>query len=214
MTRATVFAALTVSAIAACASVGNAEAGGIRLGFGGPMASFIASPTHGGGGGSSYGRGAHCHKPAPQIANHYEPPHHTEVRRSEPKVARAEPKPSHQEKNQTSSAPKVSKVADTTADKSTSTNESPVGASGALALAQTDTAAATAPAVVDETTQTPAETVTPAPATPEVTAAAEPVKAVEPVKPAEVAKTEPAKDVGCKKFIPSVGVTIDVGCAK
>lgn len=227
MTRKSILAALTVSVLGSLTLTATAEAGGLRLGFGGPMASFVAKPTHGGGSGgykapSMYGRGAQCAKKRPQtqVASRHRP----EPRHVAPKIVRNEAKPARQEKVQAASVqretskPKtrVAAVARTVtktaeqAETATSTNASPVESSGALALAQTENAATTAaanaetpvveaveePVVVAETTVTPADTT--------VTAAAQP----------EVTAEEPAKDVGCKKFIPSVGVTIDVGCEK
>lgn len=231
MNRKTILAALTASVLGTLTLTATAEAGGLRLSFGGPMASFLAVPTHGGGSGghgalSQYGRGAQCAKKSQsqtQVAsrNHYEPRHvaevhHAEPRYVEPKIARAETKPARQEKVQVASVQRETskpKARAASVEKSVekvetepSTNASPVGSSGSLALAQTDNAASTAaanaetpvaePVVVAETTVAPADTT--------VTPAAQP----------EVTADDPAKDVGCKKFIPSVGVTIDVGCAK
>ena len=67
MTRKTILVALTASVLGSLTLTATAEAGGLRLSFGGPMASFVAVPTHGGGSGgysapSKYGRGAHCAK--------------------------------------------------------------------------------------------------------------------------------------------------------
>jgi hypothetical protein len=213
MTRTTLIAAVTASVLGSLAMTATAEAGGIRLGFGGPMASFVASPTHGGGGNSyqtasNYGRGGdHCAKKRPSYSVASRP-------HSEPRVvARSEPKPAHRDKVQVASVqhetwkPKASTAAtdaviEKAADKAeVASDTNSGGLTGSKALAQTDTAATTAAAadaaksdavVVAETPDAMTEA-TPAPA----------VKA-----------EEPAKDVGCKKFIPSVGVTIDVGCDK
>ena len=211
MTRTTFLAALTVSALGSLAFTGAAEAGGLRLGFGGPMASFLAVPTHGRSSGysdpSSYG-GGHCAKKrAPsQVASYaHVAPRRAEGHQAEPKFARAEARPAHHE------TVKVASIAkETTAAKSVVTETAPVtvsdaatttGTTGSMALTQTDMAAAKA--------ETAAATADPAAETPVVVAETTTVAAA----PALVTD-EPGKDVGCKKFIPSVGVTVTVGCAK
>ena len=217
MTRTTLIAAVTASVLGSLAMTATAEAGGIRLGFGGPMASFVASPTHGGGGhnyqtASNYGRGGdHCAKkrPSNSVASR---PH------SEPKVvARSEPKAVHRDKVQVASVqretskPKVSAattdaVIEKAADKAEAASDiGSGGLTGSKALAQTDTAATNAAAA--DAFKTGAVVVA---ETPEATTEATPALAVKADEPAK----DVAKDVGCKKFIPSVGVTIDVGCDK
>jgi hypothetical protein len=71
--------ASALTASMALASVAEAG-GGIRLGFGGPLGTFVATPTHGGGGGEGYQnkatakkripvqQAARAEKPAPRVA--------------------------------------------------------------------------------------------------------------------------------------------------
>jgi hypothetical protein len=223
MTRTSRFAALTLSVAGALTVSSAAEANGIRLGFGGPMSSFVATPTHGGGS-SGYGGGsAHCakKKPSYSVASHARP-------HAEPRVARSEPKAVYHPRTQVVSVPrtvarpqietamvekteKIEKVAAVTVSA-----ETPSGLTGSLALAQTENAAATTAATAATAT---ADATPSAPVTTETAAAnAEPVAvetaATAPVEQPEVKPADPAKVVGCKKFIPSVGVTIDVGCEK
>ncbi|MEQ1577423.1 MAG: hypothetical protein ABL894_07210 [Hyphomicrobium sp.] len=222
MIRKTFLAALAVSALGSVALTATAEAGGIRLGFGGPMASFIAVPTHGGSGGSSarssYG-GSHCAKKKPSVQYASRP--HSEPRRAE--VTRSEPKPAREKvkvasvQRETNKPAVTAKTEDTVKNAGTdvktettavtaNSGDNSSGLTGSKALAQTDNAASTAAATTEANS---AETV----------AVAE--KSAEPMEAqggsavqAEVSSDVPAKDVGCKKFIPSVGVTIDVGCKK
>ncbi len=212
MTRTTLIAAVTAAVFGSLALTATAEAGGLRLGFGGPMASFVATPTHGGGSyqtASNYGRGSdHCAKKsqASRVASRSH---------AEPRVARSEPKAARRERVQVASVqqeaakPKVSvAAADKTTDKTddkveAASNTNSGGLTGSKALAQTDTAATTAAAT--DAANTGAVVVA---ETPDVTP--EPAPAVKADEPAQDA----TKDVGCKKFIPSVGVTIDVGCDK
>lgn len=239
MTRTTVLTALAASLIGTLCVSATAQAGGMRLGFGGPMASFVATPTHGGSSyraPSNYGRGAKCAPKSsqPQVASvRHAEPKRAKVQQSEPRIARQEAKPVRETKvasvqrEPTETVGKVISV-------DTVTSTAQAGASGSNALAQTDIAATTAAAVVATTpvVETAAPVATPVAAleTPAIArvATVEPPVAVaetkaaaaqtlaEPaaVKKPEVKAVEAARNVGCKKFIPSVGVTIDVRCAK
>ncbi len=171
-----------VSVIAALtALVPAAEAGnGVRLGFGFPMGTFVATPR---GGGNAY---------------------------AAPKAAKAKAYQQQIARQSADTAPKVAKkakksVTETASTPSTETTETTETVSGSTALIQT-----TKPA--EETQeQTPAETsATETPAATNVVATtetkAEETKAEEP--------TVETKDVGCKKFIPAIGLTVTVGCEK
>lgn len=196
MTRTALIASATAAILGSLTLSATAEAGGIRLGFGGPMPSFVATPTHGGGGSyntSSYGGSPHCAKKQPSYAAASRP-------HSEPRVAHSQPTAPRRDKVAVADAtPVTEKVADTAA--TTDTNSSS-GLTGSKALAQIDNAATTAAATA-ETAKTETVTVAEAPET-----------APEAARTETLASTEPAKELGCKKFIPSVGVTIDVGCEK
>jgi hypothetical protein len=226
LTRKTTLAALIASVLGSLTLTGTAEANGVRLGFGGPMPSFVATPTHGGGGSyntaSGYGRSAHCakKKPSYSVASRSRAVPH-----SEPKVARSEPRHVvRREKvevasvQHTVSKPKVSssvveKVEKVVSDVTTPENSN--GLTGSKALVQNDNAATTAAANAPtdtSATETPAANQTTVATAPAAVETANETAAVEPQP--EVKAEEPAKDVGCKKFIPSVGVTIDVGCDK
>ena len=170
-----------VSAITAVtAFVPVAEAGnGVRLGFGFPMGTFVATPR---GGGSAY---------------------------ATPKAAKAKAYQQQQIARQSADRPQGREEGDKpvteTSTASTETTETTETVSGSTALIQTTTP-------VEKTEETaPAETSsTETPAATDVAATTE-TKAEE-TKPEEPAVE--AKDVGCKKFIPAIGLTVTVGCEK
>ncbi|MGQ0673217.1 MAG: hypothetical protein ACT4N2_10125 [Hyphomicrobium sp.] len=218
MTRNILIAAVAAAATvlgAATSFTTSAEAGGVRVGFGFPLGSFVASPTRGGYGGGS----AQCKKkPRTHVAR--------KAPRHEPRVAS---RPSKETKvaAYTASKPKKPRTverAETEEVTGTETSEeTEVTSSGSTALLQGDQKAAETAAEETETIAT--ETVaantaeeTPAelPAVTE-TSHTEPV-VVEEVKTSATDTAEPTKvskkseKEECKKYIPSIGVTISVGC--
>jgi hypothetical protein len=233
MTKSNIILAVTALVSTVVALSSDANANGVRLSFGGPMASFVATPTHGGGGGSShrsassgYGQGAAKCKPksAPtKVARaHREEPRVKVVRhearpqpRYEPKVVRHEPKHEPKrvvaavERDRPAKVAKVTKaVSETVVEtkEAVAVNDTPVTASGAKSLAQTQVDASQPAVTTDvatavEATTTVATTEAPVVAPPETLATV----------PTEVTA---AADVGCKKFIPAVGVTVSVDCEK
>ena len=213
----------------------TAEAGGIRVGFGFPMGSFVARPSRGGYASSGYGGGMCKKKSSPSYASRSRPAPRSEPRVAskphyEPKVAsRSYDKPSvkhtYKETKVASheySAPKKSRSvyrAETDETSNTETSdEIETGATGSSALIGVDAKKADV-TTVEVPADLPAET--PAPAA-EVATAETPVVTEAPVvteTPAPVVVEEPApkksktaKKEDCTKYIPSIGVTVSVGC--
>jgi hypothetical protein len=170
-----------------------AEAGdGVKLNFGYPMGSFVATPA----GGGSYGaKAASAHKMAQKkkpssLARQVEP--------SEPK-AKAAAKKDKPAKIETAS---IRRDRDTdkseTAEVETK-DEAPL--TGSKALAGTDAAGTTAETAASGTASTKTAEIP-------VAAVAEPE-----AESSETEKSDETADVGCKKFIPAIGVTVSVGCS-
>jgi hypothetical protein len=184
--RQTALRTATIAAIGIFVMAQPAAAGGgVRLNFGGPLGTFVATPTPGYGGGP-----AHM---APRKAKPHD--HHA---RPAPKpratVARAAPSPKPRVAHEAAAETQVPAVA-----AAEPAPTPPILVSRTLTAAElpaTETVATTAPA---ETIT--AEDVTGDPAA--ETAEAAPV--VTPLAPA----TGP---VACRKFIPAVGVTVTVSC--
>ena len=212
----TLILSLAAAIVAGTASFAPAAqaGGGIRLQFGGALGSFVARPSHGSyaahspSGGSS--SGASCHKKAPSYASHRPAP--------EPRVASrsydAKPKPAYHKSNTDRSSNNDDVASNDNGD--TTSPET----TGSKALFATDTPIVQTATPEDDKTKVaavePAET-----ASTTTTSATEvlgpPAPVVEEVKPVVVEKSkkstkEAAKKEDCKKFIPSVGVTISVGC--
>ena len=169
--------------VAATALTSAAEAGnGVRLGFGFPLGQFTATPAHGGST-ASESSGAYG-----QLAK---------KKASSQQIARGS-----------------SNGASTTVAKSETGVESGDTAetttTGSTALVQT----ATAPATSEITSETKVET--PAAVATTTTAAAEPVATEtgteEPNEDKSSSKVSELKKLGCKKFIPAVGLTVSIGC--
>ncbi len=222
MTKTHIILALTASVLTATSFAGAASANGVRLGFGGPMASFVASPTHGGGGRSSRNAGAayataKCQKKsAPVQTARREPPpqpkHYSEESKRKVTVASVErDRPARKSASHVSETVKETKA-------EVASNETPVVVSGSKSLVQTQV-------------ETDAANAAPATVTQPDVAANDPVPAVATIEPTTtvaatetIAETIPAiaapavvtarDDVGCKKFIPAVGVTVTVDCEK
>lgn len=79
---------LAAAILATSALTGAAEAGGIRLSFGGPLGSFVAHPNLSSGPGGTMNR--HCDKPGYGRVREYDAPARRVVNRSTPKVDVAE----------------------------------------------------------------------------------------------------------------------------
>lgn len=63
-----------ILAAASLASAAEAGGGGVRLGFGGPLGTFVATPAHGGGGGGGYHNKPSKRPPVVQAARKPEKP--------------------------------------------------------------------------------------------------------------------------------------------
>ncbi len=201
MTKSLILSLAAAATFAATTSFGPAaEAGGVRLGFGFPLGSFTAQPTHGYGG-SSYGAEKHCVKRAPSYVSSARPSTkfaRTKTERSETRVATySKPK-----QTTTTSAPIV------TAAKSEGTAASPA-TTGSTALAA---GTATYPATTTLAAVTETETINAIPA-PAATTAGTVGENNQPVAATEETVIA-AANTGCKKFIPAVGVTISIDCPK
>ncbi len=207
MTKSSILSLAAALVAASISFAPAAQANGMRLNFGGPIGSFVAHPTPGYGGSSSYGSKAKCAKKAPsqQVARHsVEKTERTKVakkvERDEPRVAKVHAKPARTQVASIERTEKKAKVeADTTpvttaTETTTTSNASQSLAAGALPAAETIAAEPAPEAVVAETQDT-----------------IEPVQ-TETVKTASIETTAAAKE--CKKFIPAVGVTVTVGCDK
>ena len=212
----TLILSLAAAIVAGTASFAPAAqaGGGIRLQFGGALGSFVARPSHGSYAARSPSPGsssaASCHKKAPSYASHRSAP--------EPRVASR----SYDEKPKQAYHKSKSDRSSNNDDVASNDNNdvtSPVN-SGSTALLAAETPIVAAPAPETDTAKVaaiePTET-----ASTTTTSAAEvlgpPAPVVEEVKAVEVEKhkkstKEAAKKDDCKKFIPSVGVTISVGC--
>jgi hypothetical protein len=193
MTRRTVLNALALAAAVLAFGTPAQAGGGVRLTFGGPLPSFVATPTPGYGGGSGYSA---PRKSAPKV--------HAAKRRQQAPVVVAErhkPKaPRHVvpvRHTPTSNAPKTIPAIPVTANE----GENPGFIGRALAIDSLPRAE-TVHALL------PSETIV-AKDAPEV-AALEPAPVkVTTAKPKLAATDTPAT---CRKFIPAVGVTVTVAC--
>lgn len=159
-------ALVATTALATAASAG----GGVRLGFGGPLGTFVATPSHGGGG-NAYAKSAAQKRKAAAVRE--------ASRKQEPpaRIAKVEPRAVAKAPSKTAVATPGESEAD----------EAP-RVTGSSALIQGSISA-----------EEPASTATETPA-PDV-------KAEAASEPAVTAAAET-----CKKFIPALGVAVDVGC--
>lgn len=193
MTRHTAFRSLAAAAtLAASALLAGAPAeagGGTRLNFGGPLGTFVATPTPG------YGSGSASRVPrksAPKVQHAKHPPANPAER---PRATVARVKPAR------APAPTLAKASERTG----SVASTPVKVTHTLTAAElprSETVADTTPAEAVATT-TASEGQTGSLDAGSVDKADEAPAAAEPVE------TGP---VGCRKFIPSVGVTVTVSC--
>jgi hypothetical protein len=194
-----IIAIATAIAAAVAFSATSADAGdGVRLNFGGPLGSFTATPSRGGGADytDAYDRKGAARKAA---AAAREAELIAAVGKKPPAIATAE-----------DAAPLKTESSKTASTSSTSATSS----SGSTALIDTGNQATAA----GKTTRTAAI---------EPTKADEPAKLTETstsadIAPVEVKKDEPKKDelkaastgkkLNCKKFIPAIGITVSVSC--
>ncbi|WP_439543023.1 hypothetical protein [Hyphomicrobium sp.] len=173
-----------ILAAASLASAAEAGGGGVRLGFGGPLGTFVATPAHGGGGGGGY-----HNKPTKR------PPVVQAARKQELHAARKPEKPARIAKVQQPGKAEATKTEAVTAAPS-KTEEIAPAATGSSALIQGSIPA-------DNSAEQP-EAISPVePAAPRAEAPADTV----------TANTDKAPDENdCKKFIPAIGTTVSVGC--
>lgn len=190
--------ALASALVATAALASAAEAGGgVRLGFGGPLGTFVATPSHGGGGAYHAPR---ARKKAPVVHAARKPEVVKAARK--PKVVQAAHKPEKASRvAKAQPAPKAVKET-TAASKAVAVTEeakteeaAPVTGSsaliqGSIPVQEQDGAATTEQAAPE-------------------------VKAEAPSADETVTAATPADQEGsgnCKKFVPAVGMTVSVGC--
>ncbi|MEW5962089.1 MAG: hypothetical protein AB1749_00855 [Pseudomonadota bacterium] len=213
-------ATLVVSATALTSTTAQAG-GGVKLGFGFPLGSFVARPTS----------QPYHHAPA----HHFKTPLHAQKSLGKPKAMVAHkkrieiddedeaPRRVVKAKSKPDTEARVAKKkVKTEADEETTASKDP-GQGGTV------TAALTAARVAPEATQEPAPvaaevpvkelvTVEPPPqgniepAAAEIPAQVVKQEAVQPVESAPASKKTAKKGLECRKFIPAVGVTISVRC--
>lgn len=184
--------ALATAVMTAMAFAPVAEAGGgVRLGFGGPLGTFTAKPSHGGASKAAYGsRKAHAARKHAKRKQKHTPSVREAARKSKAPAARPE-------RATAETAPVVlplPKKAPTKIAKAHTEEAAPLTGSSALIQAaipeaSEDADIANDEEVVEETTED---------------------------KPVQEAETETAETVDtaatCSKFIPAVGMTVTVGC--
>ena len=197
--------ALATVLSAATAFTPVAQAGmGVRLGFGGPLGTFTATPS-GGYSGKSSNPGSHRKASRPA---------HVAEEKKAPVKKRVE---------QAKATPTDSKSDDVAS--SGSSDSTPTGSTALLETGAASTVGETTPAP-ETTAETPAAdtsnttvaVATPAETGEAATAATEtpPVepKTEEPKLDESSSKLSSLKDLACKKFIPAVGLTVSIGCPK
>lgn len=192
MTRRITLSTLALAAVALALGTPAQAGGGVRLTFGGPLPSFVATPTPGYGGGSGYSA---PRKSAPKIhtAKRKQPARKVVVERQMPKATRHIVPVRH---TPASHAPKAIPAISVT----TSEGENPGFMGRALAIDSLPRAETVHALLPSETivAQDAPEPVTETAAITKVEAA-----------PQLAAATTPAT---CRKFIPAVGVTVTVAC--
>ncbi len=215
MTRNTI-ATIAATLLAATTFSGLAEAGnGVRLSFGGPLGSFVAHPVGGGsayGTGASYGAKKHCAQKVQTARQVSEPRPKRQVASasSQRRVVADDAKSS----GSSGASKSKTQVASIDRDEETTATETVENTlTGSKALAAQDAQPAETKAETIETGSS-AEA---ADASTEATAANGDKTGEQKdgeTKKEEATKTAEARDVGCKKFIPAIGVTVSVGCNK
>jgi hypothetical protein len=190
-------AALAATLVAASTFSTLAEANSVRLNFGGPLGSFVARPAGGGSyAGASYGASKHCAPKVQSVQRQSAPKPKRQIAQAERRVIQDEPKVERNRRAAAKPSVQVAAVEREVKTVTTEASEVPLTGSKALAVqdaepAATETAAeASADASTEPSTGKPAD---------ETTAE-------------EATRTAEARDVGCKKFIPAIGVTVTVGC--
>ncbi len=191
MTRRIVLHALAIAASALAFGTPAEAGGGVRLTFGGPLPSFVATPTPGYGSGYSAPR-----KAAPRV-------HVAKRKQTAPTVLAEHPKPKASRyvvpvrHTTTSNAPKAGPAQPVTAYE----GDSPGFISRTLAIDNLPRAETIHAAV-------PSETIV-AKDAPGLKVADAPMAAKSEAAPKRAAANKPAT---CRKFIPAVGVTVTVAC--
>lgn len=187
--------ALASAIVATTALASAAEAGGgVRLGFGGPLGTFVATPSHGGGGAYQSPRARKKAPVAqaarkPEIVRAARKPEVVQAARKPdkaPRVAKSEPAPKLVK--ETTAASKVTEEAAT--EEAAPVTGSSALIQGSIPVQEQDGAATTQQAAPE-------------------------VRAEAPSAEQTVTATAPAEQEtsgNCKKFIPAVGMTVSVGC--
>jgi hypothetical protein len=198
MTRRTVLNAIALAAAALAFGTPAEAGGGVRLTFGGPLPSFVATPTPGYGGGSGYSA---PRKSAPKLhaAKRRQPAPVIVAERHKPKAPRHVVPVRH---TPTSNAPKTIPAIPVTANE----GENPGFIGRALAIdnlprAETVHALLPSETIVAKDAPELAERATASVATASI------IKTEAPTQ--QAATDTPAT---CRKFIPAVGVTVTVAC--
>jgi hypothetical protein len=166
-TKIIALAAALAASAGTLTSAAEAGGNGVRLGFGFPMGTFVATPAHGGGGGYA-ARPSHAQKAKMRAAK-------IEAARRAAAASKLAKKEEANEEQATTVEPKNS---------------------GSTALIET---------TADPSAETPAET-----SNASDTVAVAPSEASAPET--NVTETSQKKDLSCKKFVPSVGLTVSVAC--
>lgn len=192
MIRRTAFAAFVLAAGSLALGAPAEAGGGVRLNFGGPLGTFVATPTPGYGGSSGYSA---PRKSAPKVhtAKRKQPAAKAVAERHKPSAARHIVPVRH---TPSSRAPKAIPSLPVTAAE----GENPGFIGRALAVDNLPRAE-TIHALL------PTETIVATDA-PELTTAATKVIKAEPAPKL----ADAGKPVTCRKFIPAVGVTVTVAC--
>lgn len=202
---------LTLAALILSASVfgGAAYAGGGKsLNFGGPLGTFVAKPTHGGG---SSAPASKQYSPSKSASKKHHVPAKTVVKKHKAPAAQAHggqnkkvvrtkhevtPKASVAAKSSSETKAETEDAADET------TEETSTGLTGSRALANQDAVESKEALDAKKAGEEPA-----------VAAVEEPKEAAAEAPAATDDDTEgDGKELGCKKFIPAIGVTVSVGC--
>jgi len=198
MTRHTAFrsvaAAATLAASTLLAGAPAEAGGGTRLNFGGPLGTFVATPTPGYGGGSGYA----APRKSPPKTQHAKRPAADPADRPRATVARVKPA--------RSPAPTLAKASDVKPSEDTGS-----GASPPVKVTHTLTAAEL-PRSETVADSTPAEAVAATTASEQETGSVDAGSADKADEAPAAAAPVETGPVGCRKFIPSVGVTVTVSC--
>ncbi len=216
--------ALTLAALmlASTTLISTAEAGGVRLSFGGPLGSFVAHPNQSSGPGGT-ARKEHCAKPE---ARHYAKPsylgrkHQEEaapvrhVKRATPKVEVAEETPAPRKIRKPKiviDKPEVAEQVEVQTakldDKSVVSDVTP-----SIYVPETPVAAAEFTGTQSTAAVVPTAALTPAPETTTVAAKEPEAKQAEAAKPAKAEKSDTTAAKICRRFSAAIAGLIEIPC--